>query len=208
MLRNRLFGFGYYEGYRNTKGTTDTRVVPTAAQRAGDFGTDAAIRDPLTDQPFSENVNPAGRVNPIARRLLNDYVPLENLSSNRLSRSPNVVDDRNQAGFRADLCLSDAHSLLGRVMYGKTRQQNPLGGSNFSPAGNTALATLADVLSLFKNLRSSKRLACVQFRIEAFNALNNVRFGQPGAMIGTASFGVISTADDARLIQLGIKHTF
>ena len=31
-------------------------------------------------------------------------------------------------------------------MIGHTRNVNPLGGSNFSPAGNTAIATLQDVM--------------------------------------------------------------
>jgi outer membrane receptor protein involved in Fe transport len=146
LMKNRLFGFGYYEGYRNTKGTTDTRVVPTQAERLGDFSADAAIKDPLTGLPFPGNVIPAARINTIAQKLLNDFVPLPNLSNNRLSRSPNVVDDRNQFGIRGDLRLSDGHSILGRVMYAKTSNVNPLSGSNFSPAGNTALAKLSDVL--------------------------------------------------------------
>ena len=37
LVENRAFVFGYYEGFRNRRGTTDTRVVPSAAQRAGDF---------------------------------------------------------------------------------------------------------------------------------------------------------------------------
>jgi outer membrane receptor protein involved in Fe transport len=149
LMKNRLFGFGYYEGYRNTKGTTDTRVVATAAERVGNFSADAAIKDPLTGAAFPGNVIPADRINAIAQKLLNDYVPLPNTGTNRLSRSPNVVDDRNQFGGRADLRLSDSHSILGRVMYAKTSQLNPLigaGGPNFSPSGNTAKAKLSDVL--------------------------------------------------------------
>jgi outer membrane receptor protein involved in Fe transport len=144
LVKNRLFGFGYYEGYRNTKGTTDTRVVPTQAERNGIFT--ASIRDPLTGQPFANNTIPTDRINPISQKLLNDYIPLPNTTGNRLSRSPNVIDDRNQFGGRADFRLSDSHSILGRVMYAKTNQENPLGGSNFSPAGNIARAKLYDVL--------------------------------------------------------------
>jgi outer membrane receptor protein involved in Fe transport len=146
LLKNRLFGFGYYEGYRNTKGTTDVRVVPTAAERAGNFSADAAIKDPLTGAPFPGNIIPSDRISPIAQKLLSDYVGLPNTSGSRLSRSPNVVDDRNQVGVRGDLRLSDAHSILGRVMYAKTNQFNPISGANFLPAGNTAVATLSDVL--------------------------------------------------------------
>jgi hypothetical protein len=61
--------------------------------------------------------------------------------------------------------------------------------------------------SLFKNFDLPGG-SLIQFRIEAFNLFNNVRFGQPGGTIGTATFGVITSADDGRIIQLGIKYQF
>jgi len=48
----------------------------------------------------------------------------------------------------------------------------------------------------------------VQLRIEAFNVFNSIRFGQPGNTIGTPTFGVITTAEDGRIVQLGIKYSF
>ena len=62
-------------------------------------------------------------------------------------------------------------------------------------------------LSLFKNFDfpGGSRF---QFRVEAFNLFNNVRFGQPGGTIGSATFGQITSADDARIIQLGFKYQF
>ena len=57
LVKDKLFAFGYYEGYRNTKGTTQNLLVPTAAQRSGDFS-GATIRDPLTGQPFPGGVIP------------------------------------------------------------------------------------------------------------------------------------------------------
>jgi hypothetical protein len=48
----------------------------------------------------------------------------------------------------------------------------------------------------------------IQLRVEAFNALNSVRFNQPGNQIGSPVFGQITSADDGRIVQLGIKYTF
>src|SRR5262249_46817174 len=70
LIENRLFMFGYYEGFRNAEGQTDTRTVLSAAQRRGDFSGSAVIRDPLTGAPFTGNVIPSGRIDPIAVRLL------------------------------------------------------------------------------------------------------------------------------------------
>jgi hypothetical protein len=146
IQRNHAFFFGYYEGFNNRQGTTDNRVVLSAAQRAGDFSGSAAIKDPLTGLPFPGNIIPANRISPISTAILNQYVPLPNTTGNRVVRSPDVLDTREQLGLRFDYRLNDAHTLLGRYMYAHTNNVNPLGGSNFSPAGNTAVATLQDIM--------------------------------------------------------------
>ena len=96
--KNRLLGFGYYEGYRNDSGITQNILVLSAAQRNGDFSGGAAIRDPLTGQPFAGNVIPADRISPAAAQLLRDFVPLPNSPGNRYIVSPTVNDTRDQFG--------------------------------------------------------------------------------------------------------------
>ena len=146
LVANRAFLFGYYEGFRNRRGTTDTRVVPSAAQRAGDFSGGPVIRDPQTGQPFPGNVIPPARLDGIAARLLDDYVPLPNQPGNRYTQSPDVVDRRHQVGMRVDSQITFANRLTARVHAARTEQRNPLGPANFSPAGNVARADLGDVL--------------------------------------------------------------
>jgi hypothetical protein len=63
-------------------------------------------------------------------------------------------------------------------------------------------------LSLFKNveLGGPRR---IQIRVEAFNVFNRVRFNNPAAAISTpATFGRISSAQDGRVIQFGVKFLF
>jgi hypothetical protein len=62
-------------------------------------------------------------------------------------------------------------------------------------------------LSFFKNFAIRKD-DMLQLRVEAFNVFNQARFGQPGSTIGTATFGVITSAEDGRIVQLGIKYIF
>ena len=75
--------------------------------------------------------------------------------------------------------------------------RNPIRGPGFASAD----------LSLFKNiaLRGTHR---VQLRFEAFNAFNQVRFNNPSGAFNTGNFGRITSADDGRVIQLGIKYLF
>jgi outer membrane receptor protein involved in Fe transport len=62
-------------------------------------------------------------------------------------------------------------------------------------------------LSFFKNFAVTKTQQ-FQLRVEMFNLLNQERFGQPGNQVGSPTFGVITAAEDGRIVQLGIKYTF
>jgi hypothetical protein len=62
-------------------------------------------------------------------------------------------------------------------------------------------------LSVFKHFEFASRHR-IQVRIETFNIWNQPRFGQPGGTIGNATFGTITTAEDGRIVQLGIKYLF
>jgi hypothetical protein len=62
-------------------------------------------------------------------------------------------------------------------------------------------------LSLVKTMRVAER-SRLQMRLEAFNAFNTTRFNQPGNQIGSPTFGQITSADEGRIIQLGIKYAF
>jgi hypothetical protein len=58
--------------------TTHSALIPTAAERAGDFSqSGVVVRDPRTGQPFDGNVIPSDRISPQAIALLG-YYPLPN----------------------------------------------------------------------------------------------------------------------------------
>jgi hypothetical protein len=60
------------------RATTASAVMPTAAERVGDFSESSApVRDPLTGQPFPGNMIPRGRIDPVAASLV-AYYPLPN----------------------------------------------------------------------------------------------------------------------------------
>jgi hypothetical protein len=142
IVRDELLVFGYYEGYRRRAGTTARITVPSGPQRAGDFSGGPPIRDPDTGVPFPDNVIPQARLDPIALRLLNDFVPLPNTGPNAYTASPVVRDDRNQAGVRLDYRPNGKHSLLGRYLWSHTHQVTP---ATVQPSAQVAGATLQDL---------------------------------------------------------------
>ena len=143
IVKNRFFGFGYYEGYRNTRGNTSNILVLTDAQRLGDFSGSAAIRDPLTGAPFQGNVIPPDRISPVARKLLDQFVPKANSGTNRFIVSPETKDNRDGVGMRFDYQLNQKHAVLGRYMQTRTDAATP---AITTAIGNTAKATLSDYM--------------------------------------------------------------
>jgi hypothetical protein len=167
VVRNKLFGFGYYEGYRNDSGITQNIVVLSEAQRRGDFSAGAAIRDPLTGQPFAGNIIPANRINPAAARLLEEFVPLPNSPGNRYIVSPTVSDARDQFGVRFDYHLGARQTILGRYMRSDTDRVTP---RIVAPIDQTALATLQDGLISHNFVISSNVINQARFSINRITA--------------------------------------
>ena len=81
--------------------------------------------------------------------------------------------------------------------------------------GNTS-RTLPDVRSpgvvnvdfSFTKITHITERVTTQLRGEFFNGFNHPNFGSPGTTFGTATFGVISSAADPRIIQIGLKLLF
>ena len=142
LVTDRLFGFGYYEGFRNTRGTTQNIAVMSAAERMGDFSGSGTIIDPMTGEPFPGNVIPADRLSSIATRLIDEFMPLPNVGG-RYIASPDVTDDRDQFGLRLDFRIADSQNVLVRALRSASDRFEP---PTVRPIGNTAASTLEDYM--------------------------------------------------------------
>jgi hypothetical protein len=63
-------------------------------------------------------------------------------------------------------------------------------------------------LSLFKNTKLRGENMYLQFRAETFNLFNHTNFATVTTSFISASFGKVTTANDARIMQLGLKLYF
>jgi len=63
-------------------------------------------------------------------------------------------------------------------------------------------------ISLLKSTRVTEGGHLLEFRVEFFNAFNHVNLNQPNRYINSSNFGKITSADNAREIEIALKYSF
>lgn len=127
VIKNKLFFFFNYEGYRQATSAPYFYFVPTPAMKNGDFsGTWAGAQlptlyDPLNVDaggnrlPFANNVIPQDRISPIATQLLS-FMPDPNSDSpaGNYEQNFSTPATRNQYNVRADYTVNSKDSIMFR----------------------------------------------------------------------------------------------
>jgi hypothetical protein len=111
VVRNRVFFFADYEGFRQNRKVTSFSSIPTTLQRQGILAVD--VRDPRTGVVY-----PAGTPLPMttfARTVLNG-LPQPNLpgTANNYSVLQQFTNDSDKAGGKVDVRIGAAGSAFGR----------------------------------------------------------------------------------------------
>jgi hypothetical protein len=131
ILKNKIWAFGWYEGFRKTLGSTILELLPTSAQLAGNLstlpplynpysthqvGTDSQGNPVFSRTPFPGNQIPSSMLNPTALAVANLIYPQPNFVGNGVNYldSDPVVTSTNQFGVRIDASLSEKTTLFGR----------------------------------------------------------------------------------------------
>lgn len=131
IRRDRTFFFTDYQGQRQTIGRTVISTVPTALQRQGIFTEAIAGRVPVIYDPsttvvspgggatrsaFADNTIEAGRMDPVARALLERYpLPTSAGTANNYRRVDNETVDHDQVSLRIDHRLASRDQVFGRL---------------------------------------------------------------------------------------------
>jgi hypothetical protein len=138
IFKNKTFFWVAGEKYVNNQPQQSSFLVPTTAERNGNFagvtrsGSQVTIRDPLTGQPFPGNVIPANRINPVGAKLLS-YFPkpdteVDNGSSN-FSMTDLLPNSAYQITTKLDHHFNDSVALSGFFLQQVTHEAN----SNYNP---------------------------------------------------------------------------
>src|SRR5262249_14014417 len=115
LVRNRLFYFGSYSGLRQRKTDfSNTAIVPTAAERLGDFSASRIKpNDPATGLPFNGGIILNDRLDPTALNVLKAAIPFANLPNNFYQATVPHPSNTDEVQFKIDQNLSALHQLTG-----------------------------------------------------------------------------------------------
>ena len=123
IIKNKTFFYALWNGERVPAHSFHFINVPTDAMRNGDFSAIGTIIDPLTGDPFPDNVIPGSRISSVTRSTQNLLIPAPNrgdpnLPVNNYSWTHNWPDDQFYAdvfSFRIDHQVSANNSIYGRL---------------------------------------------------------------------------------------------
>ena len=146
IRKDKLFFFGYYEGFRNLQGVTGLTTVPSLQERTGNFAelcpegfTHGFCNNPshqlfnvFANAPYPNNQLPS--INPISQNLL-QYFPEPNVGTNLYSASGEINNNYNQFGIKIDDYLTPRDNLNFRYSFYQSSDVNPLSPQGASVPG-------------------------------------------------------------------------
>ncbi len=117
IKKDKSFFFFSYSGLRQDTSTfMSGAIVPTALERVGNF-TQSATKpnDPATNSPFVcngvQHVICPNRMDPVAVKIINDYIPLSNVAGSRWQGNIPSPFDTNEYLGKVDHQINEAHRL-------------------------------------------------------------------------------------------------
>ena len=138
IIKNKTFFWFAGETYVNNQPQANSYLVPTTAERNGDFsgltrnGAPVVIRDPATGQPFQGNIIPANRINPVGQKLASYFPKPQNDVDNgntNFSMTDLLPNKAYQYTTKLDHHFNDAVAVSGFYLRQVTHEAN----SNYNP---------------------------------------------------------------------------
>jgi hypothetical protein len=131
IKKDKTFFFVSYQGLRlRTDSFENGVIVPTLAEREGDFSALPASKRPTGSQFVNGKIISPTLLDPVAIQLLNQMVPLPNNASGTYSDTEAAPVNDDQGMARIDHQLTDANRLSGTVFIDRSTGTTPFGGTS------------------------------------------------------------------------------
>ncbi len=128
IIKDKTFFFLDVQSTLLAEAEDFNNIVPSVAERGGDFsGSSIQIKNPLTGQPFLNNMIPQSSISPQAAFLL-PYMPLPNAVSGSTSQAINtngLTQQLDQGDIKIDQQIGAADHLVGRYSIADNREKDP-----------------------------------------------------------------------------------
>ena len=172
---NRTF---FYASFETSQGSLTQQLVtpgvPLDAWRSGDFSNllpKTVVKDPLTGNPFPNNVIPAGRLNPVSTKLQDLFYPHPNFGSASVFSTGNYretishpFDPNSYWSARVDHRFSEKAFVYGRYTW---QRQN----TSFDSG-----ASLPDLVSIYDQ-RNTRQILISWTEMISPAMVNELRYG-------------------------------
>lgn len=202
VRRDKTFFFFSYSGLRQREPVyKNSAIVPTPAERAGDFSASRIKpNDPDTRQPFPNARIPSSRFDPTAMRILNEAVPAANLPNNFYEVSDTRPQDTDDYTIKVDHSLSAQRRLSGSYFRAKGVDVETLTGT--LPWSKRHMSTpqqnysLTDTWTLSPTIVNQFRLTYMRYLTARINspAKSLADFGSQFRVQGTPSLPAINVS--------------
>jgi hypothetical protein len=209
IRKDKTWFFANFESLRELTAFTASGYAPTQAMFNGDFSAlSAKVYDPQsysaatgTRTVFPGNVIPVGRINPVAKNLLQYYLPGSSLAQkpSNLFANPRRTNDDDQWGVRVDHALKQNQNIFFRYLRERgdliSPGLEPYSGSQFPL--ETDFATAQYTWTISPTLVNNMRLGFVR---------NSIFSGNEGAALGEIlpGLGIANTLDTRGISGIGV----
>src|SRR5262249_12467051 len=178
IKKNRpFFFFGWQHTDLQNVGSTKTATVPTAEQRAGNFGS-TAVRDPLTGQLFPNNQIPISRFDPSSVNVLK-YMPIPG-ADGRILIPRRIGTQDNQYVFKVDHRLSESDQLNVRYFLDPFHNDPPYTEGNLLSYSNPTLAATTRMQNIVGGWTRTMSSSLLNELRVGYNRTFSRRFPPPG----------------------------
>jgi hypothetical protein len=214
IKKDRTFFFATYDMTKGVRGYTFSAVVPSLAQRTGDFGS-ATIRNPFAPgETFANGQIPANRLSSQALAIQDIFFPRPNLETTGYVAALNGPERHYILEGRVDHNFSSAHSLFARYQNKDSDYEIP-GARTVLPTAGTSqnfrtvnFGTIGDVYAIRPNIYNEFRAGLVILNSESDvnnrgqDILDRAGIGglsQPG-VLGIPNFGIAGVSSIGQLL--------